>query len=133
MPRGVVVQALAFNSRFLPDLLDRIDRSYRPEQVVPAQIVFSADELDRMHAEVLSVAIPETVRRRLEFFASQFEFLEPAGVQLEYQTKDTARLAGVDLHLLGSSDTGRDRLADLGAQTRNGLSVRALQTMLVFA
>jgi MoxR-like ATPase len=129
----VVVQALAFNSRFLSELLDRIDRSYRPEQVVPSQIVFTPDELDRMHAEILSVALPEAVRRRLEFFASQFEFLEPAGAQLEYQTKDTARLAGVDLHLLGSSDTGRDRLADLGAQTRNGLSVRALQTMLVFA
>jgi hypothetical protein len=88
--------------------------------------------LDRLHTEVLAVEIPFDVRRRIEFFASQFEFLDTAALTLEYKTKDTARLAGVDLHLLGE-DTGRDRLADLGAQTRNGLSVRSLQTILVFA
>jgi MoxR-like ATPase len=129
----VVVHALAFNNRFLGDLLDRIERGYRPEEVVPAQIVFTPDELDRVYDEVLAVEVPEPVRRRIEFFASQFEFFEPGGVQLEYKTKDTARLAGVDLHLLASAETGRDRLADLGAQTRNGLSVRALQTTLVYA
>jgi len=129
----VVVHALAFNNRFLGELLDRIERGYRPEEVVPEQLVFTADELDRLHEEVLAVEVPAMVRRRIEFFASQFEFLESGGSQLEYQTKDTARLAGVDLHLLASAETGRDRLADLGAQTRNGLSVRALQTILVYA
>ncbi len=129
----VVVQALAFNSRFLGDLLDRIDRGYRPEEVVPAQLVFAADELDRVHEEVLAVELPPAVRRRIEFFAAQFEVLESAGTQLEYQTKDTARLAGVDLHLLSTGESGRDRLADLGTQTRNGLSVRALQTLLIYA
>ncbi len=129
----VVVQALSFNNRFLPELLDRVEQGYRPEEVVPAQIVFTPDELDRMHAAILAVELPELVRRRLEFFASQFEFFEPAAVQLEYMTKDTARLAGVDLHLLGAGETGRDRLADLGTQTRNGLSVRALQTLLIYA
>lgn len=129
----VVVQALAFNSRFLRELVDRVEQGYRPEDVVPPQLVFTPDELDRMHDEILAVEVPEPVRRRLEHFASQFEFFEPAAVQLEYMTKDTARLSGVDTHLLASAETGRDRLADLGAQTRNGLSVRSLQTLLVYA
>jgi len=129
----VVVQALSFNNRFLHELVDRVEQGYRPEEVVPPQLVFTPDELDRMHASILEVELPVPVRRRLEFFASQFEFFEPAAVQLEYMTKDTARLAGVDLHLLASAETGRDRLADVGSQTRNGLSVRALQTLIVYA
>ncbi|MGQ0616336.1 MAG: AAA family ATPase, partial [Acidimicrobiia bacterium] len=129
----VVVHALHFNPRLLGELLDRVEASYRPEDVVPEQLVFTAAETDRLHAEALAVPVPETVRRRLEFFASQFEFLEAAAVTFEYKTKDTARLAGIEAHLLGADDTGRDRLADLGAQTRNGLSVRALQTVLVFS
>ncbi len=129
----VVVQALAFNNRFLSELVDRVEQGYRPEEVVPPQIVFTPDELDRMHAAILAVALPPEVRRRLEHFASQFEFFEPAAVQLEYMTKDTARLAGADLHLLAAAETGRDRLADVGAQTTNGLSVRSLQTLIVYA
>jgi MoxR-like ATPase len=129
----IVVQALAFNPRFLGDLLDRVEARYRPEDVVPEQLVFTPEEMDRLSTEVLAVEIPVEVRRRIEFFASQFEFLDPAAVTLEYKTKDTARLAGIDPHLLSLDDTGRDRLADIGAQTRNGLSVRSLQTVLVFA
>ena len=129
----VVVQALSFNNRFLGELVDRVEQGYRPEEVVPAQIIFTPDELDRMHDAILAVSLDPPVRRRLEFFASQFEFFEPAAVQLEYKTKDTARLAGVDLHLLSSAETGRDRLADVGAQTRNGLSVRSLQTLIVYS
>jgi MoxR-like ATPase len=129
----VVVQALNFNPRFLADLLDRVEARYRPEDVVPEQLVFAPAEMDRLYAQVLAVDIPNEVRRRIEFFASQFEFLDTAALTFEYKTKDTARLSGLDPHLLSLDDTGRDRLADLGAQTRNGLSVRSLQTMLVFA
>jgi len=73
------------------------------------------------------------VRRRLEFFASQFEFCEVAGDQFEYKTKDTARLAGVEWHLLTTQETGRDRLKDIGCQTKNGLSVRVLMTLLIYS
>jgi MoxR-like ATPase len=129
----VVVQALAFNPRFLGDLLTRIEENVRPEEVVPRQIVFSDDELDRLVVEVRGVELPPEVRRRIEFFASQFELCEVAGEQFEYRTKDTARLAGVEWSLLTAGDTGRDRLADLGAQTKNGLSVRALMTLIHYA
>jgi MoxR-like ATPase len=129
----VVVQALAFNPRFLSDLLVRIEENIRPEEVVPRQIIFTEAEVDRMQEEIRAVAVPAEVRRRLEFFASQFEFCEVAGDQFEYKTKDTARLAGVEWHLLTAQETGRDRLKDLGCQTKNGLSVRVLMTLLIYS
>ena len=100
---------------------------------MPAQIIFTEDEIKRMNAEILAVEFPAPLRRRLEFFASQFEFMELAAEQIEYKTKDTAKLAGADLHQLAAQESGKDKLKDLGAQTKNGLSVRALMTVLVFA
>ncbi|GGB83632.1 AAA family ATPase [Pseudoduganella buxea] len=129
----VVVQALAFNPRFLGDLLVRLEENLRPEELVPPEIVFTATELDALDEQVRAVAIPVPVRRRLEFFASQFELMELAGGQFEYMTKDTARLSGVDWQQLVSADNGRDRLKDLGCQTRNGVSVRNLMTLLIYA
>jgi MoxR-like ATPase len=129
----VVVHALPFNNRFLGELVARAERRVRPEENVPPEIVFDAAEHDRLHAAILAVPFPAPVRRRLEFFASQLEVLERAGWQFEYRTKDTARVAGVDPHLVATADTGRDRLADVGAQTLNGLSVRALQSLVAYA
>lgn len=128
----VVVKALHFNPRFLGDLLARIEAGVRPEELVPPALVFTADDLDRMHRQILAVKLPAALRRRFEFFASQFELCEPAGAQFEYMTKDTLKLSGVDAYLVHAQDTGRDRVKDLGSQTKNGLSVRALMTSLVF-
>ncbi len=129
----VIVQALAFNPRFLDELLVRIEQNVRPEEMVPPEIVFTQDECDRLADEVRNIEVPVPVRRRLEFFASQFELMETAGAQFEYLSKDTARLSGVEWSQVVAADTGRDRLKDLGCQTRNGLSVRNLMTLLVFA
>lgn len=128
----VVVKALPFNTRFLGELLARIEDGVVPEEVVPRQVIFSEAECDRMHHEVLAVTLPAPLRRRLEFFASQFEFCEQGGEQLEYKTKDTVKLAGADFAQLSAQDSGRDRVKDLGSQTHNGLSVRALLTSLSF-
>jgi MoxR-like ATPase len=129
----IVVKTLHFNNRFLDQLLTRVEDGIEPAEIVPAQLIFTADEIDQMNREALAIDFPAALRRRLEFFASQFEFLETAAEQLEYKTKDTAKLAGADLHLLAAQESGKDRLKDLGAQTKNGLSVRALMTVLVFA
>jgi MoxR-like ATPase len=129
----VTVQALAFNPLFLEDLLVRIEENVRPEELVPGEIVFTGEEVDRMVEEVRAVPVPADVRRRLEFFAGQFELQERAGVRFEYMTKDTLRLSGVDWREVTAADTGRDRLKDLGCQTRNGVSVRNLTTLLVYA
>jgi len=67
-----------------------------------------------MAREVLAVTVPAPVRRRLEFFASQFELAESASPQLEYKTKDTVKLSGVDPRLVAAADTGKDKLKDLG-------------------
>lgn len=128
----VVVKALHFNTRFLGELLERIEAGVRPEEIVPPSVVFTEEELERMSAEVLAVRVPVEIRRRLESFASHFELCEPAGAQFEYRTKDTLKLSGLDWHLVASRETGKDRAADIGSTTRNGLSVRALMTALVF-
>ncbi len=129
----VIVQALAFNPRFLDELLLRIESRMRPEELVPPEIVFSAEEIDAMGEAIVGLDVPSPVRRRLEFFASQFELMETAGAQFEYMTKDTVRLSGQEWSRAVSADNGRDRLKDLGCQTRNGLSVRNLMTLLVYA
>ena len=129
----VIVQALAFNPRFLDDLLVRIEENIRPEELLPRELVFGEDEVDAMGEAIRAVAVPQQVRRRLEFFASQFELCETAGGQFEYMTKDTARLAGVAWSEVTAQDTGRDRLKDLGCQSLNGISVRNLTTLLVYA
>ncbi|HEY9132003.1 MAG TPA: AAA family ATPase [Dyella sp.] len=129
----VVVQALAFNPRFLDEMLLRIEENIRPEEMVPREIIFSEAEADRLGEEIRAVEVPHDVRRRIEFFCSHFELMETAGAQFEYLTKDTARLAGLDWAQVTAADSGRDRMKDLGCQTLNGLSVRNLMTLLVFA
>ncbi len=128
----IVVKALHFNTRFLGELLGRIEQGVKPEEVMPPQIIFTEDEQDRLYREVIAVEVPSPVLRRLEFFASQFEFLDQAGSQLEYKTKDTAKLSGIDWRRLSALDTGKDKRKDLGSQTCNGLSVRSLMTIIVF-
>ncbi len=129
----VIVQALSFNPRFLGDLLLRIEENLRPEELVPPEIIFTPEQVDRIGVEVRQILVPEPVRRRLEFFTSQFELMETAGGQFEYMTKDTARLSGFDWNQVVAADTGRDRLKDLGCQTLNGISVRNLMTLLIYA
>jgi hypothetical protein len=128
----VVVKALHFNTRFLNELLLRVESGLRPEEIVPREVIFTEPELDRCEGEIRSVRFPQDLRRRLEFFTSQFEFFEPGARKLEYMTKDTVKLAAADQHGLSSQETGKDQVADLGSQTLNGLSVRALMTSLVF-
>ena len=128
----IVVKALPFNTRFLSELLARIEEKISPEDIVPREIIFSAEEIERMNGEIRAVALPAELRRRLEFFSSHFEFCEPGGEQIEYMTKDTVKLSGADFGALSAQESGRDRVKDLGSQTRNGLSVRALLTSLFF-
>ena len=95
-------------------------------------IIFSEGELDEIFKQILRVTIPYRLLRRLEFFASQFEFCEHAAEQFEYKTKDTVKLSGIDFTVVMAQDTGRDKMKNLGTQTCNGLSVRALMTILIF-
>lgn len=125
----VVVKALHFNTRFFGELLERVETGQRPEDRIPPEIIFTGAELEQMEREIRAVHLPAPLLRRMEFFAAQFEFFEPAGRTIEYQTKDTIKVAGVPFETFavrGSAD-------DLGVQTKNGLSVRALTTCLIFS
>jgi MoxR-like ATPase len=128
----VVVKALHFSTRFIGDLLQRIETGLKPEEVMPKDIIFSEAELDQVYDEILEVQVPLHIQRRLEFFASQFEFLDVAAEQFEYKTKDTVKLSGLDFQQIMNQDTGRDKVKDIGTQTKNGLSVRALMTALIY-
>jgi hypothetical protein len=128
----VVVKAPHFLPRFLGELLQRIEAGIKPEEVVPEEITFTERELDAMYAQIRGVSFPEPLRRRLEFFSSQFEFLEQAAHQFEYKTKDTLKLSGLDFEQVMLEETGKDKLKVLGSQTKNGLSVRSLMTALIF-
>jgi hypothetical protein len=128
----IVVKALNFNPRFLGDLLVRVEDRVKPEEIVPRDIIFTEDELDRLHAEVLHVPIPPAVRRRIEFFAAQFDFCDLAAQDIEYKSKDTIRLANKTLSVVCANDCGRDKVRAICSQTENGLSVRSLLTLLGF-
>ncbi len=125
----VVVKALHFNTRFLGELLARVEEGVGPHELVPKEIVFTPDELDRMEREIRAVPFGAALRQRLEFFAGEFEFFEPGARRIEYMTKDTVKVAAVPF----DSFSDADEQAVLGSQTHNGLSVRALMTLLVFA
>ena len=129
----IVIRAFHFNTRFLSDLQKRIELSARPEEMIPEEIIFSADELTSMNKEIRKVRIDDSVRRPLEFFCRHFEFFEPASTMLEYMTKDTAKLSGQDFRTLAGEETGKDLVRDLGSQTKNGLSVRKLMTIIHFS
>jgi len=128
----VVVHSLHFNTRFIGELLSRVESGIKPEAAVPPEIVFTEAELDRAYAAMLEVVIPPPLLRRLEYFAAQFEFFEAGGRQFEYRTKDNVKLAGLELSRLEGADGGKDRTRDLGLQTKNGVSVRAIMTSIVY-
>lgn len=129
----IVIKALNFNPRFLGDLLDRVENRFRPEDVVPPEIVFTPEELDATYTQILRVPIPRPLRRRLEFFTAQFDFCDLAAHEVEYKSKDTIKLAGKTLSAVCANDCGRDKVKCLCSQTENGLSVRSLMTILAFA
>jgi MoxR-like ATPase len=128
----IVVKALNFNPRFLSELVMRVEERVKPEAIVPREIVFTEAELDRAYQEILAVPVPRQVRRRLEFFASQFDFCDLASQEIEYKTKDTIRIAGKTLASVCANDCGRDKAKCLCSQTENGLSVRSLLTLVAF-
>jgi len=88
----IVIRALHFNTRFIEDLQKRVELNYKPEAMIPEEIIFSEKELDTINAEIRTIEMPTGIRKRIEFFCRQFEFFESASSKIEYMTKDTAKL-----------------------------------------
>ncbi len=129
----IVVKTLNFNSRFLDDLLFRIENKIKIEDIIPPDIIFSQTELDIAYDEMLEVTISKQIRRRLEFFCAQFDFCDLASKIFDYKSKDNIRLAGNSLSQICKQDCGRDKIISVCSQTENGLSVRVRLTILNFA
>ncbi len=129
----VTVQAAGFNSRFFDELVARVEAGELPEDHVPSELIFTAADRAAMRAAIRAVPFPESVRRRLEFFFSHFEFVQHGGRRFEYRTKDVVATAGGDVSGVIGANSGADLESDPGAQTLNGLSVRALQTLVLYS
>ncbi len=129
----IVVRALNFNSRFLEDLLFRIEHHFKPEEIVPPQIIFSPEELDLAFKEIMKVTVPPLILRRLQFFMAQFEFCDLSSEIAEYKSKDYIRMSGKAVSQVCKNDCGRDKIKALCSQTENGISVRAHMAILHFA
>lgn len=129
----VTVSALSFNSRFLADLVQRVEAGDRPEDNVPTELVFSAEDRRRIAAAARAVPLPDAVRRRIEFFVSHFEFAQHGGRRFEYRTKDTVATAGGDVAEVIERNSGADLEVDPGAQSTTGISVRALLVLIRYA
>ena len=129
----VTVVALGFNTRFFAELVARVEAGERPEEHVPAELVFGPEEQERLRAAIKAVPFPDEVRRHVEFFASHFEFAQNAGRRFEYRTKDSAATAGAQVGEVIAQNPGADLHVDLGAQALSGVSVRALQSLILYA
>ncbi|MFG6504659.1 AAA family ATPase [Microbacterium sp. P05] len=129
----VTVPAAGFNSRFFAELVARVEAGEKPEEHVPGELVFSGAEQTAMRSAIRAVPFPAEVRRRLEYFLGQFEFVQQGGRRFEYRTKDTVTTAGGRVGEAIEANTGADLAVDLGTQTLNGLSVRSLQTLVLYA
>lgn len=129
----IIIRAFHFNTRFIEELQKRIELNYKPESMIPEEIIFSEEEMDKIHGMIRGVTIAPPLRKRIEFFCRQFEFFEPASDKLEYMTKDTAKLSGLDFRNLFQRETGKDLVKDLGSQTVNGVSVRKIMTLIIYS
>jgi MoxR-like ATPase len=129
----VVVRAVPFNSGFLTTLLQRIEADTTPEELVPGEIIFTSDELDRIYKAILKVTLPTTVLDRLGFFLGQLDFCRMASPQFESKSKDTLKLSGQTVGAVCTEQCPLDKKVHLCTQSENGVSARAYQTCLHFA
>jgi MoxR-like ATPase len=129
----VVVRAVPFNSGFVAALLQRIEADRSPEDLVPAEIVFTADELEKIYAAILAVNVPAAVLERLAYFLGQLDFCRQASPRFEFKNKDTLRLSGQSVANVCTEACPLDKKVHLCTQTENGVSVRTYQTSLHFA
>lgn len=126
----VVVRAVPFNSWFADALLARIEADASPEDLVPADVVFTAEELEAIHRQILAVRVPDEVVDRLAFFLGQLDFCRMASPQLEHMGKDTLKLAGRTVASVCDERCPLDKKVHLCTQTENGVSARTYLTLL---
>jgi MoxR-like ATPase len=128
-----VVRCAPFNSRHVGDLAARVAEGRSPEAAVPDDIVFTPAELDEIEQDIRALPVPAETLDVLGFFAGQLDFCRRASDTLELRTKDTLHLAGRKVAHVCTEDCPLDKQVHLCTQTENGVSARALQSVLLFA
>lgn len=129
----VVVRSAPFQMENLDVLIERVARDEQPEARIPADIVLSSEELERMGAEVRAVTFGPELKELVAFVLGQLEFCRRASDRLDYMNKDTLHLAGRRTGHVCNEDCPLDRQSSLCAQVENGVSPRALQALVHFA
>lgn len=129
----VVVRCTNFNSRWLDQLVARVESGVSPESLVPRDVVFTPEELDATANEVRGIGFPDDVRDALGFFLGQLDFCRMASDTFEYKNKDTIHLAGKKLGAVCNESCPLDKNVHLCTQTENGVSVRSFLTSIHFA
>jgi MoxR-like ATPase len=128
----VIVRAVPFNSGFIQALLQRVESGASPEDLVPADIVFTPEELDAGYADIQKVEVPAEVLQFLGFFLGQLDFCRQASPEFEYMSKDTLHLAGRTVASVCTEDCPLDKKSHPCSQTENGVSARVYLTALHF-
>ncbi len=126
----VVARCTPFNGRFLESLVSRIESGHTPESFVPADVVFTAEELAEVDAQVRAVPLAQEVADVLAFFAGQLDFCRQASSRLDYMNKDTLHLAGRKVGHVCNEDCPLDKSENICTQTESGISARAYQSLL---
>jgi MoxR-like ATPase len=129
----LVVRCMPFHSRFLDALADRVAEGRSPEEFVPADLVFTPEELETADRAIRAVPVPGAVQDVLGFLLGQLDFCRRASDKLEYKNKDTLHLAGRKVAHVCNEDCPLDKSENLCTQTENGVSARAYQTLIHLA
>jgi MoxR-like ATPase len=128
----IVVRCTPFHARYLDALEERVGTGRAAEDFVPADLVFTTEELETAGREIRAVVVPADVRDAIGFLLGQLDFCRRASQRLEYQNKDTLHLAGRRVGHVCTEDCPLDKQENLCSQTENGVSARAYQTLLHF-
>jgi hypothetical protein len=130
----VVVRTAPFQIGFLPDLVERLERSRPEAEEVPAQITFDEDSLKRARDAIRTIQVPDHVLDELGFFLGQLDFCALASDRLDYKNKETLHLAGKSIKpLCDSCPLFKSEPTILCTQTENGVSARTYMAIVHYA
>lgn len=129
----VVVRCAPFHAKHLAMLAERVSQDYEPQSHVPAEIIFSSDELDEADRQIRGIAMPVDVLDVLGFFLSQLDFCRRASDKIEAMNKDTLRLSGKRVAHVCNEDCPLDKQLNLCSQTEGGVSPRTYQSIIHYA
>jgi len=129
----LVVRCTPFHSQYLQKLTQRVADGRSAEEILPADIVFTAAEMEEADRAIREIPVPADVLNCIGFLLSQLDFCQRASPKLEYKNKDTLHLAGRRLGHVCNEDCPLDKQENLCTQTENGVSARAYQSLIHFS